>query len=198
VVLGIPGDWAATKSPSMQKGQRKAGWPPPPRRFVRQVGLIARPTVVAKGGPSSTAVGLASRWVVCDLCHHQAVLSVEAWPGAAHCHCCPVKLSPVGRSGQFGPANAPMMPQLVHTMRGPNHGTGTSSGWCGFWRIGIVRSSWPTVDAIAVISKYHQQDQQPDYRLSRERTPARPRVPPSQETFHSITSSARSKSEGEP
>jgi hypothetical protein len=33
-----------------------------------------------------------------------------------------------GRSCQFGRANAPMMPQLVHTIRGPNHGTGTSSG----------------------------------------------------------------------
>jgi hypothetical protein len=31
------------------------------------------------------------------------------------------------RSRQFGRTSAPMMPQRVHTIRGPNVGTGTSS-----------------------------------------------------------------------
>ena len=33
--------------------------------------------------------------------------------GAAQCHCLPVRLSPAGRSCQFGRANAPMIPQPV-------------------------------------------------------------------------------------
>jgi hypothetical protein len=37
----------------------------------------------------------------------------------------PAPLSPAGCSRQFGRASAPMMPQRVHTMRGPNVGTGT-------------------------------------------------------------------------
>jgi hypothetical protein len=32
------------------------------------------------------------------------------------------------RSPQFGRTSAPTMPQRVHTIRGPNVGTGTSSG----------------------------------------------------------------------
>jgi hypothetical protein len=42
-------------------------------------------------------------------------------------HYRPVKLSVEGRSCQLGRANAPMIPQLVHTIRGPKVGTGTSS-----------------------------------------------------------------------
>jgi hypothetical protein len=38
-----------------------------------------------------------------------------------------VPAGPAGCSCQFGRASAPMMPQRVHTMRGPNDGTGTSS-----------------------------------------------------------------------
>jgi hypothetical protein len=45
----------------------------------------------------------------------------------AQFHCRPVKLSVEGRSRQFGRANAPMMPQLVHTMRGPKAGGGMVS-----------------------------------------------------------------------
>ena len=40
-------------------------------------------------------------------------------------HCHPVRLARTGRSAQFGRASAPMIPQLVHTMRGPKDGTGT-------------------------------------------------------------------------
>jgi hypothetical protein len=32
------------------------------------------------------------------------------------------------RSTQFGRASAPMIPQTVHTMRGPKDGAGTASG----------------------------------------------------------------------
>jgi hypothetical protein len=39
----------------------------------------------------------------------------------------PAPLSRAGCSRQFGRASAPMMPQRVHTMRGPNDGTGMSS-----------------------------------------------------------------------
>jgi hypothetical protein len=46
----------------------------------------------------------------------------------AHRHCAPVRLSRAGCSRQFGRASAPTMPQRVHTIRGPNVGTGTSSG----------------------------------------------------------------------
>ena len=37
----------------------------------------------------------------------------------------PVRLSRCGCSRQFGRASAPMIPQRVHTMRGPNDGTAT-------------------------------------------------------------------------
>ena len=37
--------------------------------------------------------------------------------------CTPVKLSRGGCSFQFGRASAPMIPHLVHTMRGPKDGT---------------------------------------------------------------------------
>jgi hypothetical protein len=40
----------------------------------------------------------------------------------------PSKVSHVDFSRQFGRASAPIMPHLVHTMRGPNMGTGTLSG----------------------------------------------------------------------
>jgi hypothetical protein len=36
-------------------------------------------------------------------------------------------VSRFGRSTQFSRASAPTIPQRVHTMHGPNHGTGTSS-----------------------------------------------------------------------
>jgi tripartite-type tricarboxylate transporter receptor subunit TctC len=36
-----------------------------------------------------------------------------------------LRLSRAGCSCQFGRASAPMIPQRVHTMRGPNDGTGT-------------------------------------------------------------------------
>jgi hypothetical protein len=42
---------------------------------------------------------------------------------ARHYH--PVRLGRSCRSAQFGRASAPMVPQLAHTMRGPNDGTGT-------------------------------------------------------------------------
>jgi hypothetical protein len=46
----------------------------------------------------------------------------------AHCHGpMPAPLSRAGCSRQFGRASAPMIPQRVHTMRGPNDGTGMSS-----------------------------------------------------------------------
>jgi hypothetical protein len=41
------------------------------------------------------------------------------------CHCAPVNVSRAGCSRQFGRASAPTMPQRVHTVRGPNVGTGT-------------------------------------------------------------------------
>jgi hypothetical protein len=40
-------------------------------------------------------------------------------------HCRPLKLSYGGRSYQFGRTKAPMIPHAVHTIRGPNAGTGT-------------------------------------------------------------------------
>jgi hypothetical protein len=40
-------------------------------------------------------------------------------------HCTPVKLGRSCRSLQFGRASVPMVPQLVHTMRGPKDGTVT-------------------------------------------------------------------------
>jgi hypothetical protein len=40
----------------------------------------------------------------------------------------PVSVSRGGRSFQFGRALAPTIPQRVHSMRGPNVGTATSSG----------------------------------------------------------------------
>jgi hypothetical protein len=40
-------------------------------------------------------------------------------------HCTPVRLSRCDCPCQFGRASAPIMPQRVHTMRGPNIGTGT-------------------------------------------------------------------------
>jgi hypothetical protein len=46
----------------------------------------------------------------------------------AHRHCTPVSVSRAGCSSQFGRASAPMIPHRVHTMRGPNDGTGTWSG----------------------------------------------------------------------
>jgi hypothetical protein len=49
-----------------------------------------------------------------DLLHHRR-------------HCQPSIVSRVGLSCQFGRESAPMMPQRVQTMRGPNDGTGTSS-----------------------------------------------------------------------
>jgi hypothetical protein len=57
-----------------------------------------------------------------------ALLAAEpaAWRG--HRHCTPVSVSRGGCSRQFGRASAPMIPQRVHTMRGPNDGTGTSLG----------------------------------------------------------------------
>jgi hypothetical protein len=46
-------------------------------------------------------------------------------PLCAHRHgAVPAPLSRAGRSRQFGRASAPMMPHRVHTMRGPNVGTG--------------------------------------------------------------------------
>jgi hypothetical protein len=44
-----------------------------------------------------------------------------------HRHCTPVRVSRGGGFCQFGRASAPMIPHRVHTMRGPNVGTGTSS-----------------------------------------------------------------------
>jgi hypothetical protein len=57
-----------------------------------------------------------------------------AW---AHRHCTPVSVSRGGCSCQFGRASAPMIPQLVHTMRGPNIGTGVLSGHG--WALSIAR-----------------------------------------------------------
>jgi hypothetical protein len=45
----------------------------------------------------------------------------------SHRHCTPVRLSRGGCSCQCSRAAAPMILQRVHTMRGPNVGTGTSS-----------------------------------------------------------------------
>jgi hypothetical protein len=45
----------------------------------------------------------------------------------AHRHCTPVRVSRGGCSCQFGRASTPMIPQRVHTMRGPNVGTGTQA-----------------------------------------------------------------------
>jgi hypothetical protein len=42
-------------------------------------------------------------------------------------HCTPVRLSRAGCSRQFGRASAPIIPHRVHTIRGPNDGTGMSS-----------------------------------------------------------------------
>ena len=48
------------------------------------------------------------------------------------CSCCwnihgwtPVRLGRTGRSLQFGRTSAPIIPQLLHTVRGPKDGTGT-------------------------------------------------------------------------
>ena len=41
-----------------------------------------------------------------------------------------MRLGRDGCSFQFGRASAPMMPHRVHTIRGPNVGTGTWSGHC--------------------------------------------------------------------
>jgi hypothetical protein len=40
----------------------------------------------------------------------------------------PLRLARAGCSRQFGRASPPIIPHFVHTMRGPNVGTGTSSG----------------------------------------------------------------------
>jgi hypothetical protein len=56
-----------------------------------------------------------------------ALLAAEAAAWCGHRHCAPVSVSRGGCSCQFGRASAPMMPQRVHTIRGPNVGTGTSS-----------------------------------------------------------------------
>jgi hypothetical protein len=44
-----------------------------------------------------------------------------------HRHCRPIKFPGGERSFQFGRANAPIIPQPVHTMRGPKAGTGVAS-----------------------------------------------------------------------
>jgi hypothetical protein len=45
----------------------------------------------------------------------------------AHRDCTPIRVSRGGCSCQFGRASAPMIPQFVHTIRGPDVRTGTSS-----------------------------------------------------------------------
>jgi hypothetical protein len=54
-----------------------------------------------------------------------ALLAAQVAASCSHRHCTPLRLSRAGCSRQFGRASAPMMPQRVHTMRGPNVGTGT-------------------------------------------------------------------------
>ena len=44
----------------------------------------------------------------------------------SHRHCMPLRLSRAGCSRQFGRASAPTIPHFMHTIRGPNVGTGTS------------------------------------------------------------------------
>jgi hypothetical protein len=60
------------------------------------------------------------------------VLNALASSGEAACpfvavyqplHCTPVRLGRDGWSFQLGRASAPTIPQPVHTIRGPNHGT---------------------------------------------------------------------------
>ena len=58
--LGNPGGLGGHQIPKHAKRPAEGGPASASRRFLRQVGLIARPTVGATGGPSSTAVGLAS------------------------------------------------------------------------------------------------------------------------------------------
>ena len=59
-----------------------------------------------------------------------AILRLESPLGASRApgRVAPVNVSRAGCSIQLGRASAPMMPQAVHIIRGPNHGTGTSSG----------------------------------------------------------------------
>ena len=66
------------------------------------------------------ANGVRSLDVCCWLCHHRAILSADTWSDDV-----PAPLNRAGCSRQFGRASAPMMPHRVHTMRGPNDGTGT-------------------------------------------------------------------------
>jgi len=57
-------------------------------------------------------------------------------------HCTPVRLSRAGCSRQLGRASAPMILHRVHAMRGPNVGTGTSSGHGAAFR---TASRWHTL-----------------------------------------------------
>jgi hypothetical protein len=56
------------------------------------------------------------------------VIQYRSRRSAQHRHCTPVRLSRSVLSFQFGRVSAPRIPHRVHTMRGPNVGTGTSSG----------------------------------------------------------------------
>jgi hypothetical protein len=59
---------------------------------------------------------------------HPTLLDGQALLEPVHRHRTLVSVSRVGCFRQFGRASTPRMPQRVHTMRGPNVGTGTSSG----------------------------------------------------------------------
>jgi hypothetical protein len=56
------------------------------------------------------------------------VIFVKVFACAGPVHRGPVRLGLTGRSLQFGPASAPMIPLPVQTMGGAKDGTGTSLG----------------------------------------------------------------------
>jgi hypothetical protein len=55
------------------------------------------------------------------------LVGAQATISWVHRYWTPVRVSRGGCSCQCGRASAPMIPQFVHTIRGPNDGTGTSS-----------------------------------------------------------------------
>jgi hypothetical protein len=67
-------------------------------------------------------------WVAGEQPERPTLFVADAAFACVHHHCTPVRLSRSDFSSQFGRASAPMIPHLVHTIRGPNTGTRTSSG----------------------------------------------------------------------
>jgi hypothetical protein len=117
------GRTSAPMIPDAGMASSRARWSDLQYTFDASFSLQGAPTILITG-PTLAAVRSEVRRQ-----HQHGRGGASAMPLDAHRHgAVPAPLSCAGRSCQFGRTSAPMIPHRVHTMRGPNDGTATSSG----------------------------------------------------------------------